>query len=87
MARVFIPISLRPLTSGSKTVKVNGKNVRELIDALDSIYPGIKERLCEQDELRPGLTIAVDGSMSAMKILEPVQPDSEVHFLPAIGGG
>ena len=87
MARVFIPPLLRPLTGGASEIDVEGSSVRQVIAALDERYPGIGERLCEGDQLRPGLAVAVDGRMSSVGLLQKVQPESEVHFLPAIGGG
>jgi hypothetical protein len=31
--------------------------------------------------------VAVDGEVSILGVVEPVGPDSEVHFIPALGGG
>ena len=41
----------------------------------------------EEDELLPGVAVIVDGEASQLGLLERVRDDSEVHFLPAIGGG
>ena len=87
MPRVFIPPALRPVTGGAETVDVDGRNVREVIDNLDARHPGIKARLCHADELQPGLAVAVDGSVSALGLWQCVEANSEVHFLPAVGGG
>ena len=87
MPRAFIPPLLKPLTAGEEIVEVNGNNVRRVIDELENRFPGIREKLCEQDELKPGLTVAVDGNISSLGLLQKVGDDSEVHFLPAIGGG
>lgn len=87
MARVFIPPLLKPLTGGVTTVDVDAGNVRQVIEALESRFPGVTGRLCEEGELKPGLTVAVDGSVSSIGLLQKVGDASEVHFLPAIGGG
>ncbi len=87
MPRVFIPPLLKPLTAGEEIVAVKAKNVRLVIEELDNRFPGIREILCEEDELKPGLTVAVDGNVSSLGLLQKVSDDSEVHFLPAIGGG
>ena len=87
MPRVFIPPLLRPLTGGTSEVGVEGSSVRQVIAALDERFPGIRERLCDGDQLRPGLAVAVNGRMSSVGVLQKVGPESEVHFLPAIGGG
>jgi molybdopterin synthase sulfur carrier subunit len=54
---------------------------------LETRYPGLRDRLCDNDELRPGIAVAVDGHVTSRGLLQKVQPTSEVHFLPAIGGG
>ena len=87
MPRVFIPPLLKPLTAGEEIVEVNAKNVRQVIDELENRFPGIREKLCDEDELKPGLTVAVGGNVSSLGLLQKVGNDSEVHFLPAIGGG
>jgi molybdopterin synthase sulfur carrier subunit len=87
MPRVFIPPKLRSLTNNLTEVEVTGTNVRQVIDALDAKYPGIRSRLCEGDELKPGLTVAIGRRMGTLGLLEKVDENSEVHFLPAIGGG
>jgi molybdopterin synthase sulfur carrier subunit len=87
MARVWIPPLLRDLTEGQQTVTVPGARVSQVIAELDRLYPGVKARLCEGDALRPGLAVVVDTSVAALGLLHPVGSDSEVHFLPAIGGG
>ena len=38
-------------------------------------------------ELEAGMAIAIDGEIYADPFLEPIGPDSEVYFLPRIGGG
>jgi molybdopterin synthase sulfur carrier subunit len=87
MAQVWIPALLRDLTGGRDTVRVPGTRVRQLIDELDRLYPGMRGRLCDAEGLKSGLAVVVDGEVARLGWLQPVGPDSEVHFLPAIGGG
>jgi molybdopterin synthase sulfur carrier subunit len=87
MAVVFIPSPLRDLTGGAAEVVVEGSTVGELIDALERRYPGIRPRLCRGENLAPGLQVAIDSAMTGRGLRAQVGPDSEVHFLPAIGGG
>ena len=87
MAVVWIPSLLRDLTGGRETVTVAAANVRQVIDALERSYPGIKDRLCDADGLRPGIAVAVDAQVSRRGLSEPVGAQSEVHFLPAVSGG
>ena len=87
MATVFIPTMLQPVTDGVKQITVEGHNVRKILDALDALYPGIRERLLEDGQIKPSISVAVDGEVSRLGVMERVGPDSEVHFVPAISGG
>jgi molybdopterin synthase sulfur carrier subunit len=87
MATAWIPSLLRQLTGGRETVTVAGSTVRQLIEQLDAMYPGLKPRLSDGDTLRPGLAVVVDGQVATLGLAQPVSQESEVHFLPAIGGG
>ena len=87
MATVFIPSLMQSLTDGKHTVEVSGFNVRQIVENLEKAHPGIKERLVENNRIKPNISVAVDGEVTPMGMLEKVGEDSEVHFLPAIGGG
>jgi molybdopterin synthase sulfur carrier subunit len=87
MATVWIPSLLRDLTGGALHVAVPGEKVRDLIAALDARYPGLAARLVEDGALRHGIVLTVDGVANRQGLRARVQPDSEVHFVPAIGGG
>jgi sulfur-carrier protein len=84
---VGIPSLLRDLTSGKSSLLVEGDSVRQVIDNLESLYPGIKDRLCEDDRLRPSISIVVDGHTSTLKLRHRLQESSEVHFVISISGG
>jgi molybdopterin synthase sulfur carrier subunit len=87
MATVWIPPLMRELTGGIDRVTVPGDKVRDLIDALDARYPGIKARLVEDDALRLGMVLTIDGVANRQGLRARVGSSSEVHFVPAIGGG
>jgi len=87
LAIVFIPALLQPLTGGRASVEADGLTVRQVIESLERAWPGIRDRLLEQDRLRPNISVAVDGEVAPMGLLEPVSPGSEVHFVAAIKGG
>ena len=89
MPEVWIPPKLQQLTGGNQRVQVDGSTVRQVINNLESKYPGVKEYLVDEmeEDLSPGLAVIVDGEASQLGMLEKVQENSEVHFLPAIGGG
>ena len=89
MAEVWIPPRMQRLTSGQKTVLVAGATVRQLLNNLEDQFPGIQAWLCyeQAEDLLPGVAVIVDGETSQLGMLEPVGENSEVHFLPALGGG
>ncbi|MFQ5872574.1 MAG: MoaD/ThiS family protein [Dehalococcoidia bacterium] len=78
---------MRKFTDGRDRVEVPGSTVRQIINNLDEIYPGMKDRLVENNRMRRSIAVSVDGVASRMGLLEKVKEDSEVHFLPAIAGG
>ena len=87
MPIVAIPSLLRNLTNGEESVPVPGTTIREVIDNLETRYPGMKARLCEDDRLKPGLAIYINGLLTRGSLRERVDADAEIHFLPAMGGG
>ena len=46
MATVFIPAQLRQLSGGVQSVEIEARNVREIVDQLDEMFPGFKDRIC-----------------------------------------
>ena len=87
MAEVWIPRQLQGLTGGHQRVQAVGLTVRQVIDNLEDTYPGIIHFLCDDNGIAPNMAVVVDGETSYMGLLEKVQENSEIHFLPAIGGG
>ena len=87
MATVFIPSLMQSLTDGKHRVEIEGSSVRQIINNLDAAFPGMKERLLEEGQIKPNISVAVDGEITPLGMLEKVGEQSEVHFLPAIGGG
>lgn len=87
MITVYIPPQLRSLTGGAGHVSATGANVRQIIADLEARFPGLRDRLCDGDSIRPGLTVAINGTISSLGLLQKVPDGSEVHFLPAVGGG
>ncbi len=87
MATVVIPALLRKFTDGKDRVKANGRNVGLLIEDLERQFPGLRENLIEDGEVKASIAISIDGDIGTGGILEPVRESSEVFILPAIGGG
>jgi molybdopterin synthase sulfur carrier subunit len=87
MATVWIPALLRHMTGGQAQVNVPGDTVGRVIEALDAIHPGVRDRLCQGGGLTRGMAVSVDGHVAPLGLLAPVDEESEIHFLPAVGGG
>ena len=87
MATVYIPALLQKVAGGRKQVEVDGATVRELIDNLERVYPGMRDSLLEGNRLRSNISVAIDGEVSPLGLLEKVGVSSEVHFVAAIKGG
>jgi molybdopterin synthase sulfur carrier subunit len=86
---VKIPSPLRTLTGGAATVDCAPGTVRELIDQLDASYPGLRDRLCQDGELRRFVNVFVAGEdvRFAAGIATVTSDGQEVTILPAVAGG
>lgn len=87
MPTVWIPAPLQGLTGGKSKVVVEGATIRDVVKNLDKMYPGIKDRLMDGFKFRGEINVFIDGAELGGNFLEPVKENSEIHFLPAIGGG
>jgi molybdopterin synthase sulfur carrier subunit len=87
---VRIPTPLRKLTGGEGEVRVEGKNIREAIDNLESNYKGIKERICDENgNIRRFVNIYLnDEDIRFLNNLDTEIKDGDsVSIVPAIAGG
>ena len=87
MATIFIPAQLRELTAGIEQLEMDVHNVCAVINQLEQRFPGIRDRLCQQDQISPSLQISIDSVITSRGMIAKIQPNSEVHFIPAIAGG
>lgn len=87
MATVFIPSLMQKLSDGKSRVEIEGSSVRQIVNNLEAEYPGFMERLVDDGRIKGNISVAIDGEITPLGMLEKVGEDSEVHFLPAIGGG
>lgn len=88
--QVRIPTPLRRLTNQESTVQADGSDLSAVIDSLDTSYPGIKARLCDDDgELRPFVNIFVNGE--DVRYLDglnsAISDGDELSIVPAVAGG
>ena len=81
---------MRKLTNDRETVQAAGANIGELIEDLEKSFPGMKERLCDQDgNVRRFVNIFLNDE--DIRFLEDkqtaVKEGDEVSIVPAIAGG
>ncbi|NIP30966.1 MAG: molybdopterin synthase sulfur carrier subunit [Candidatus Dadabacteria bacterium] len=90
MPSVRIPTPLRRLTQEKDEVDISAANVGELIEKLESQFPGMKDRLCDENgEVRRFINLYVnnedirflDGTDTQLK------EEDIVSIIPAIAGG
>ncbi len=87
---IRIPSPLLKLTENQSEVSAEGANVKEVFNNLDSKFPGIKERLYdENDQLRRFVNVYVNEEDIRFKDGEttPLKDGDEVSIIPAIAGG
>jgi molybdopterin synthase sulfur carrier subunit len=60
-----------------------------VVNNLEQEFPGIRAHLCDEsgEDITPGIAVVIDGQTDNTGLLERVEEDSEIHFVPAIGGG
>ncbi len=88
--QVRIPTPLRKLTNNEELVEVNATTVGEAITELQSRYPGIKERLVDdQGEVRRFVNVYVnEEDIRFLKNQQtPLNDGDEISIIPAIAGG
>ena len=90
MPSVRIPTPLRKLTADKDEVSVSAANVNELIETLESQFPGIKSRLCDESgNLRRFINLYVNNE--DIRFLNgketSLKEEDVVSIIPAIAGG
>ncbi len=88
--QVRIPVLLRSLTGGAGEVEAKEGTVAQLIEELESRYPGIKARLYDEEgKIRRFINIYVNAEdIRFLNGVEtPVKSGDEVSIVPAIAGG
>lgn len=88
--KVIVPTPLRSLTGGAGEVEAEGRTLKEVLNDLESRYPGIKARICDETgQIRRFINVFVDKEdIRFLDGLETkVSDGAEVSILPAIAGG
>ena len=87
---VRIPTPLQRLTQNQSEVQAEGTTVTEVIDHLEKTFPGVRDRLCDdQGGIRRFINVYVNDEdirfMDGEKT--DVQDGDELSIIPAIAGG
>ena len=88
--KVRIPTPLQKLTHDQEEIDLRAASIRELIDSLESKYPGIKERICDESgNVRRFVNIFLNDE--DIRFLEKestsLKEGDVVSIIPAIAGG
>jgi sulfur-carrier protein len=87
---VRIPTILRTYTNGDSEVSADGSTLSEIIDDLDSSYPGIKGRILDdQGAIRRFVNVYVgNDDVRFLDALDTKTPDgAQISVIPAVAGG
>ena len=87
---VRIPTPLRRVTNGQDKVDAEGATLREIIESMESQFPGIKARICDDEgNLRNFVNVFVNGEdVRFMDGVDSATSDGdEISIVPAVAGG
>lgn len=90
MATIYVPTPLRRLTAGQSKVDVEGETIGALIQGVEQQYPGISERLLDENgNVKRFINVFLnDDEIGSLQGLEtPVRADDRVSIVPAMAGG
>jgi molybdopterin synthase sulfur carrier subunit len=87
---VRIPTILRTYTNGESEVSADGGTLAEVLESLDSSYPGIKGRILDdQGSIRRFVNVYVgNDDVRFLEALDTSTPEgAQVSVIPAVAGG
>lgn len=90
MAIVIFSTPLKKYTAGEKSVVVPGATLLQLIENLAVLFPELRAHLIDpkdDNKLIAGMAAVIGMDPAEEGLRTRIEPDDEVHFLPAIAGG
>jgi molybdopterin synthase sulfur carrier subunit len=88
--RVRVPTILRTYTGGESEVVAEGATLRDVLDSLDSSYPGIKGRIVDDEGvLRRFVNVYVgNDDVRFLDGLDTATAEgTQISVIPAVAGG
>lgn len=88
--KVRIPTPLQKHTNNQGEVTVDATDIRNLIDALEKDFPGIKGRICDENgKVRKFINIYVNEEDIRFLQMDAtsLKDGDEISIIPAIAGG
>ena len=87
---IRIPTPLRKLTGEQEVVQADGSTVGDILRSLDTTFPGLKERICDdQGNIRRFVNVYLNDE--DIRFLDEqataVREGDEISIVPAIAGG
>ena len=87
---IRIPTPLRKLTGEQEVVQADGSTVGDILRSLDTTFPGLKERICDdQGNIRRFVNVYLNDE--DIRFLDEqataVRAGDEISIVPAIAGG
>jgi len=87
---VRIPTPLRRMTNGQAKVEIDTNNLGDMVEQLDSSFPGFKARLVDENgDLRYFVNLYLNGEdVRFLQGLDTAtKSGDEVSIVPAVAGG
>lgn len=87
---IRIPTPLRKLTSEQEVVQAEGSTIDEILQSLNTSFPGLRERICDdQGNVRRFVNVYLNDE--DIRFLDEkataVKDGDEISIVPAIAGG
>jgi len=80
VAVVIFSSGLARHTGGDERIEIDARRVTDLVTALCERYPALRGQIED-------MAVAIDDEIHNDAMFMPLEPNSEVHFVPRIGGG
>jgi len=80
------PVLGRLFPDSPSRIELQAETVRDLIDALEARWPGMRDRICDtRPAIRRHMNVFVDGRRATLAT--SLQPGADVFIITAISGG